>query len=247
MTFLDVINPGDKIDIHLEDKKLSKNSDGDQEMLYKSNVTDMISGEEIEISMPIESGRMVVFHSGQQLDMIFYSKRGLFRCTATVSNRYKRDNLFLLTVKAKSELKKFQRREFFRMDCSLDMNYYIISDGVAAAATTNELIGATQEMAVLKTLNKGTALDISGGGLRFSSPEKLNVGSYILTTFQLDNSKVQAEFYLVGYIISSESSQNDSRKYMNRIKFIYKDLKDRESIVQFVFEEERRMRKRENG
>lgn len=247
MTLLDVINPGDKIDIHLADTQHNSFSDGFSEKMYKSNVMDMLSEHEIEIAMPMEGGKMVLFQKGQCIDMIFYSRRGLYQCLGVVLKRYKHDNLFLLSVAVGSELVKFQRREFFRMNCMVDLLYYMVPQKAIEVATTEELITVAQEPEILKTMNRGMALDISGGGIRFSSPEKLEAGSYILMDFHLANDRVDADFFLTGQIIASEPSTNDSRKYINRIKFIYKDLKDRESIVQFVFEEERRMRRKENG
>ena len=58
---------------------------------------------------------------------------------------------------------------------------------------------------------------------------------------------VQNKFVLVAQIIDSYGAINDSEKYINRGKFIFKDLKDREKIVRFVFEEERKIRKKVNG
>ena len=41
--------------------------------------------------------------------------------------------------------------------------------------------------------------------------------------------------------------KEDSDRYSCRAKFIFKDLKDREKIVRFVFEEERKIRRKEVG
>jgi c-di-GMP-binding flagellar brake protein YcgR len=49
-------------------------------------------------------------------------------------------------------------------------------------------------------------------------------------------------FSLVGHVISSEKHPKDSDQYINRLQFHFKDLRDREKIVRFVFEEERRLR-----
>ena len=48
-------------------------------------------------------------------------------------------------------------------------------------------------------------------------------------------------------IIDGYEAPNAQGMYFNRGKFGFKDLKDRERIVRFVFEEERKIRKKENG
>ena len=58
---------------------------------------------------------------------------------------------------------------------------------------------------------------------------------------------VNDNFYLLCKVVSSEPMQEKEEKFSNRAKFIYKDLKDRETIVRFVFEEERRIRKKVIG
>ena len=52
---------------------------------------------------------------------------------------------------------------------------------------------------------------------------------------------------IVCKIIACEKSQKVSDKYINRAKFIFKNISDREKIVRFVFDEERKARQREVG
>lgn len=247
MTFLDVVTPGDKIDIHVVQTQNGNEFEKTGTKLYKSNVMDLISNVEIEIAMPTDGAKMVLFQTGLRIEMTFYSKRGLYRCHGIVQRRYKKDNLFMLLVSERTELKKFQRREYFRINCIIDVDYYAISKEIAAAGSTGDLITASQNVEIQCTMQRGTLLDISGGGIRFSSLTKIEKDSFILTDFHLENDRVNSEFFLACQIISSERSTKEPDKYVNRAKFIYKDLKDREAIVQFVFEEERRIRRKEIG
>ena len=52
---------------------------------------------------------------------------------------------------------------------------------------------------------------------------------------------------IVCKIIACEKSQKVSDKYINRAKFIFKNISDREKIVRIVFDEERKARQREVG
>ena len=55
--------------------------------------------------------------------MGIYSKRGMYQCIAVVQKRYKKDNLYLLSVEIMSEPKRFQRREFFRVNLLTEVQY----------------------------------------------------------------------------------------------------------------------------
>ena len=73
------------------------------------------------------------------------------------------------------------------------------------------------------------------------------IGRYLVVELHLSNDMVNEKFYLLCKVVSSEPMQEKEEKFSNRAKFIYKDLKDRETIVRFVFEEERRIRKKVIG
>lgn len=247
MNFSEVIRMGDKIDIHLSKEDMYQNHDGIAEKMYKSSVYDVISDEVVQITMPMDRSRIILFDAGMRFSMIFYTKRGLYSGEGIVQNRFKDGVNYVLTIQAKSSLKKFQRREFFRINKIIDLNYFRISDEVAALPTTEELFVVTHNPENNYEKNAGTILDISGGGIRFSTTEQLEKDSCVLSEFELENERYDNTFYLVTQIIESKPVQGDSRHYMNRAKFLLKNLKDREAIVRYIFEEERQMRKKEIG
>lgn len=247
MNFSDVIRMGDKIDIHLSERDMWNNHDGIPQKLYKSCVYDVISDEVVQITMPTDGSRIILFDTGMHFSMIFYSKRGLYNGEGVVQNRFKEGTNYVLTVLARSPLKKFQRREFFRINKMIDLNYFHISDDVAALSTTEELFVITHNPENHYEKCHGTILDISGGGIRFSTTEPMKKDNYILSVFELVNEKFDSTFYLVTQIIESQPVPGDSQHFMNRAKFVLKNLRDREAIVRYIFEEERQMRKKEIG
>ena len=112
MDTLNNIRPGDRINISFSDSKVNKNN-------YKSSISDLISDDTWEITMPMESGKMVLFPLGISCDLVIFSQGNIMnKCTAVIKDRYKKDGLFFLIVKISSKLTKIQRREFFRV--SLD-------------------------------------------------------------------------------------------------------------------------------
>ena len=92
----------------------------------------------------------------------------------------------------------------------------------------------------------GTILDISGGGARFTSSNSLTNVKYLLLEFQLpqENKKTPLDIDVVAKVI--DSKQTDAQdKYTHRVKFYFKDPRMKEQLIGYVFQEERRIRKKE--
>lgn len=243
MTFLDVITPGEKIDIHPIQQYGRGNNGSVSSTMYQSSVLDLLSGQEIEIMMPMAGTKIILQEVGCWLDLTFYTKHGLYRCQVQVTNRCKKGNLYTVTVRQRTNLLKFQRREYFRIECTAEVRFYPISQEVAAFDTTEELLNEIHGAEYQLNASYGKIVDISGGGMRFISAHELEKESCILTEFHLQNDRVDQMFHLVSQIVVSEVNSMEKNKFVNRAKFQYKNLKDREKIVQYVFEEERRMRR----
>ena len=93
----------------------------------------------------------------------------------------------------------------------------------------------------------GRTKDLSGGGLRFTTMEELEVGSKILTVIRLSNERIDQMFYLVTDIVACDPAEKVQGLWIARGKFEFKNIKDRDLIIRYVFEEDRMKRKRENG
>jgi c-di-GMP-binding flagellar brake protein YcgR len=237
---------GDKIDIQLI-QQLEMQERGELTgtiRTYKSSVFDYISDTEMEIAMPTENGRMVLFQIGLRCKLLFYSKKGLYTCNATVQKRYKKENFFVLAMQQTSKIVKFQRREFFRIDCMLKVRYVPITEEIAALSSTEDLFMEIQKEAYIDKYKDAVTLDLSGGGMRFSSNESLEAGSFIVTKLRLSGEHTDQLHYLVTRVIASAPMDNGSGKYVNRGQFLFKNLRDRENIVRYVFDEERRVRRK---
>lgn len=237
--FKSIIRPGDKIDI----RYLHQNND----KIYKSGVFDVLDEDEIEITIPTDEGKMVLFHNGFEFEFFFYTSKGMYTCEAVVTDRYKRDNFYLLAVELTTPLKKFQRREFYRLECILDFAYYKIPKAVANLETTEELFEAIADPAYIEQKKLARTKDLSGGGCRFLTTEPLETGSMVLAVLRLANDKIDHMFYLVTEIIACDKVKQLDGRWLARGRFDFKNMKDRDLIIRYVFEEDRMLRKKENG
>ncbi|MCD7709628.1 MAG: flagellar brake protein [Clostridiales bacterium] len=247
MSLSDMFVPGDKIDIKLLHQRNKEENGGPVAPVYQSSICDYTSATVMEISMPTREGRMVLFQDKAECSLVFYTQQGMYECQGVVTGRRKEGGLYFLGMKITSRPLKFQRREFFRVDYLKDMQYYKITNEVAELETTEELFMEIQDFDYIGMAKPATIRDISGGGVRFATGEALEQGSFVLACMRLTGTTMDDFFYLVCQVIACFQNPADEDMYIVRSKFIFKDLKDREKIVKFVFEEERKARRRELG
>ena len=219
MEYTSLIFPGDKIDIFASG--LSDNSTS-----YKSSFSDKLTDSMWEITMPVDSGRVVLFQLGTQFDFIIYTKnKTILKSSAIVRQRYRKENMYFLAIELINNLEKIQRRQFFRLPCTIDMDFYEVRYDDKAV--------------------KSVILDISGGGIRFSLSTPLEEGTYFMAQFSLALEECTQQFNIVCKVINCTQSLDYADRYFARSKFIFDRMTEREKIVRFVFEEERRIRRRE--
>lgn len=236
----DFVKPGDKIDITYLHQNNGK--------VYKSGVFDMLGGNDIEITMPTDEGKMVLLQTGFECQFFFYTSKGMFLCEAIITGRFKRDNFYLLSAKIKSPLKKYQRREYYRVDTLLDFAFYKISKETAELETTEELFEEIANPEYIDQKVLARTKDLSGGGVRFTTTGPLEAGEKILAILHLVNDKMDHMLYLVAEVIESFRIDNMQPEiWVNRAKWQYKNKRDMELVIKYVFEEDRMIRKKENG
>ena len=239
------IMPGDKVDIRiLQQVKQDKSS---EITTYISSVYDVQEDGTVILNMPTQAGKILLLPVKIRYEFIFTTSQGLFKAEGTVTERYKEKNFYLLKVGFSSALEKFQRREYYRLNCMIPVNYLILDDEIVKLNKMKEIHYAIQDhIEILKTKSSGTMVDISGGGMRFVTDESLEGAKHLLLQFRLENEKIDVLIDVVGDIIRSEKIV-DNNKFFNRIQFHYKDSKCQESIIRYIFEEERILRKKEQG
>ena len=169
----------------------------------------------------------------------------MYKCRGIVHGRYRKESLYLLDVRMETELKKFQRRDFFRINYVTKMSYYPLENNLFQAPEEQDIWELLRKPEKKEDACQGTMQDISGGGIRFVSGELLQRNQYIFLTFRLENESMAESFEIFGKVVETQQHSSQKNLFVNRVKFLFRDLKEREDIVRFVFEEERRIRRKE--
>ncbi|MCR4989369.1 MAG: flagellar brake protein [Lachnospiraceae bacterium] len=236
------ILPGNRIELQAVDRvKLADETE--RKRVYLSQVRDILSEEQLEILMPMEKTKMILLPVNTEYDMYFYTQQGLYQCFANVIDRYKDDNQYVLLMELTSNLRKFQRREYYRLSCALEMNSRPLEKEEKDAMDSK----AGSFLVPGLPLKRSVVVDISGGGIRFISSYSYEPGSLLYCKYNLVIDGVSKEYTLITKVLNSRELEDRPGVFEHRAQYVDIDTYDREEIIRFIFEEERKHRKREMG
>lgn len=233
-----IIKPGDRIELRSVEKNRS-HSDAQTVATksYISQVQSILSGERMEIVMPMEGTKLVLLPVDAVFDMYLTTFSGLYQCFVRIIDRYKSNNVYILAVELTSNLRKYQRREYYRFSCALEMkSRELIEEEVKVVDTVDEYLipGLPLKQSVI--------VDISGGGLRFLSNQQYAPESLIYINYRLVIKDKVKDYNVVGKVLASRPSENRKGVFEHRVQYVNMGTDDREEIIRYIFEEERKHR-----
>lgn len=233
-----IIKPGDRIELRpVEKNRPNAEMKANITKSYMSQVQSLISEEKLEIVMPMEGTKIVLLPVDAVFDMYLTTSSGLYQCFIRIVDRYKSNNVYILAVELTSSLRKYQRREYYRFSCALEMRSRELSkDEIRALDTDHEFLTPGLP------LKQNVIVDISGGGLRFLSNQIYEPGSLIYINYRLLNRDKMKEYNLVGKVLAIKPSENRKGVYEHRVQYVNMRTDDREEIIKYIFEEERKHR-----
>ncbi|MBD5519687.1 MAG: flagellar brake protein [Lachnospiraceae bacterium] len=228
------IEPGNRLQIQKIVRMKEEKEDGVRKT-YDSQVIDIVSDDRIEVSMPFEKTKLVLLPVDGEYNLFFYTPNGLYQCSARVVDRYKNNNVFSVLMDLTSNLRKYQRREYYRFSCALEMNSRILEEK-EIRTIENNAIALMPEL----PLQRSVIVDISGGGLRFVANYAYEKDSTILCKYNLWIAGEGKEFRLLGRVLSVKQLENRPGIYEHRVQYIHMDDDNREDIIKYIFDEERK-------
>ncbi|MBQ4531530.1 MAG: flagellar brake protein [Lachnospiraceae bacterium] len=237
-----VIQVGDKIDLI---KKDATENETEERKVYKSQVYDISGEEQLKITMPQEKGKLLLLSIDTVYRLQFYTQGGIYECSAKVVDRYKTDNIYLVVVEIISALKKVQRREFYRLNCLLESKIHVLDDEELAIGDLKRIL--LKHDYAKPSYELGTIVDISGGGARIVTDSEIEEGAYVILKFQVELKEYIQEYELLAHVVTKKILENRKKKYELRVEYEQIENKIRESLIRYIFEEERKKRKSEKS
>ncbi len=236
----DYISPGNRVELKATGK-IWMDDDVRTKHIYMSKIMDVTSDDRIEVLMPFERGKLVLLPVDGEYSLCFYSTRGLFQCFAKIVDRYRSDNMYILVMDLTSELSKLQRREYYRFSCALELKSRLCSKEELEAFEKNRKYLVEPGT----NLQKSVVVDISGGGLRFVANFRYEEGSTIYCAYSLPGNVGNKEYDMICNVLKVQELEARPGLFEHRIQYIYIDETSREDIIHFIFEEERKIRKKQ--
>ncbi len=186
----------------------------------------------------------------------------LYEFNSTVVGYYQ-DQVMLVEIQYPAKISRWQRRQFFRFPCNLEMEYWVIDGsgegqkGDISIQQASGLLhswyqplerervkekGYLQDTGELGPGYRCFTVDISGGGMQFTTSRRIPEGSFLLIHLNLGNDSLM----LKGRVSRSSKSKVDGANlYRVGVEFTSMEEKVRDLIISYIFEEMRRRMSKE--
>ena len=237
--FSKFISIGDKIELQVVSHEYEEKPDTPVRV-YHSEVNEIQSEDTIEIKMPMEKTKLILLPIDSEYDMVFYGSSGLFQCLGRIIDRYKSNNTYLLLVEMTSNLRKYQRREFYRLRCALEMHARALREDEIQTVESRMPYSLANDL----PLKESVIVDISGGGLRFVATHAFKQGSLLYCCYHLMNGGEHKKYEVISKVISCIELDNRPGTFEHRVQYYDIDPTEREEIIKYIFEEERKSRQK---
>ena len=229
-----VINIGNKIELTVVHNRRSLKGDVDK-TTYVSQILDF-EDDTIIAALPIYEGHLVTLEVESHLECYFYTQKGIYKAIAVIISRYKEKNLYLMKMELTSELKKFQRRQYFRLPCNIQVDMRPLNISEVIDYSSSHIVADNPDAEIIN----GVIVDISGGGLRVFSARNFNKDEYVYVRFSIDMNVGVKDIELMARVVMSIESHNMENYYDIRLQFKDISPQTRDSIVKYIFEQQRK-------
>lgn len=211
---------------------------------YVSSLHEILSDGTLVLTNPTIRARLVPLHRGERYDGYFFLREKIYTAEFTVVKPYTEGNFRVVSVRLSSELKKYERRQFFRFETTVDIRYLLLTaentPAFKEAVKANNLLQ-------MQGFKGGTTIDISGGGVRFYSKESLPEGGMLIVHMEVEVEGRKKDHVFVGKVLYSERHSVNRDIYIHRAQFVDFKQDVREELVQYIFKCQRDRLKKQNS
>lgn len=208
---------------------------------YASQVFEIRNDNILRVSMPIEHGRIIPLSKGKKFDAFFYTAKGLYQCRVIIIDRFKINNIYMMDIEILTEPVKYQRRQYYRLELNIPVRYMQITETESNVMANEEEL--PERLENLSEYHTGDTIDISGGGLRFTGDTLVEKGNRLAVVFDIDYEGNIERYLLAADVIMSFAIPQHHGMYEHRVEFKDISKENREMLIKYIFQEERKIRK----
>lgn len=139
---------------------------------YKTLIID-IQDDNLRINLPVVDGEYLMLHTNEVIQINSYlDESRCFNFSSKVISRGREGNIIYYSISAPFDVKKIQRRNFFRVNLLDEVQYKVITD------VDKEIIDSIP-------YHNGLMVDLSGGGLKLKVKEKIKKEDIVLVKIEI--------------------------------------------------------------
>ena len=242
------LRPGTPIEFSFASTNSDVENDIEEDRsIYISSVFGVTKKKEIIFHIPTRKGHTVTIPMNVPFYAVFNTKNGMFQLSGEITRRGRLENFPVYVFEPDGDLKKVQRRDYFRFQCLIPVKVLPIPQEVAILPNMTlveddlEKFGNTYGLPVT-----GTILDLSGGGAKFTAKTDIATERYMYVSFKLKTKTMDTTINVIAKRIRTDY-KSDLEIFEHRIEFLFKEPEDRETIIKYIFDEDRRLRKKDQG
>ena len=234
--FEDYIKCGDSVLIHGAQQRIQNINEELQQEMYRGKIKRILSDSEIEVEMREEES--IDLSKNQSYVLSINASSRLYMCNTYFQSMYQEGQTVII-LEIVSPLERLQRRMHQRVSCHAMISYRILQDKEIHDMIDREDAVSFPQTGMAADAETESLIDISGGGVRFTSKQKLDIGNILETGFSIQVGEEQAFMRVMGEVVFSDKLRNGQELYDIRMKFIHYTKEQMEQIIRFCFRLER--------
>lgn len=245
------ISIGNRVEVIRKSQGVIESSDE-----LTSKVVDASDDRKFKLTMPKSKTDTILLDIGEEPLMYFNTSHGILSGRAVVVDRFFEDNSAFIMVELITELKKVQRRQYYRLQCSIAARIHVLTrtEKFEIGSFTGDAKTIKEEKnRYINNVANITAdwfncmlVDLSGGGIKCVADKKIEVGELVILDIELGEESIISRYFLLMKIKACNKQTNAGGEYEIRTEFAEMKDSDRDAIVKFIFEEERKIRNKIN-
>ncbi|MCL2707692.1 MAG: flagellar brake protein [Defluviitaleaceae bacterium] len=216
-----MVKAGDRLELTLAKKTpINWNS------AYTSKVESADEPDTLLVHAPISLGKIVKLPVNADCTIRVFTEKGIIEYTANITGSFIDESSELVELTISSVGDKVQRRDFFRFNCAVLIDYIILNE---SGMPTDSII------------RDGVIRDMSGGGMRLLSKYNIEINSIIRLMLPLEKD----ELMILGQVLRMDINQKAIHPFQYRIRFTAMTSAEQDKLIQYIYQEQRKIIQRQ--
>lgn len=173
----------------------------------------------IVISVPIKDGQYIPLSRGEKITALYYEENNVYEFISVVTGRA-HDGIPVIYIEYPSKIINVQRRNHVRVPLVADISCALIRKNLPPTEIGNNQIDFFDAF----------TLDMSGGGIKIVTKQKVSIGDRLLITISLKEETLNMQ----GEIVRIE--RDVEKRSVCGVNFIDVDKKTSEKLVRIIFQ-----------